>query len=143
MMQNKLALSFGVIPLCKTNEGYQVLVVRNKKGGHWGFPKGTPEDNEAPLETAKRELKEETGIGESIRIEDNPLFHEKYVFEQNGITYHKTNTFYLGYVNEMSVGDHLDEIIEAKWASFTEAKSILSYPETIEVLKEISSYLSK
>lgn len=35
---------------------------KNKDDGYWGIPKGLLEENEKPLETAKREFKEETGL---------------------------------------------------------------------------------
>ena len=39
----------------------------NELKGHWDFPKGHVEENETELETASRELKEETGI-EDFRL---------------------------------------------------------------------------
>ena len=43
--------------------GKKILMVRSKVGlGGWGFPKGHIILNENPLDTAKRELSEETGL---------------------------------------------------------------------------------
>lgn len=41
----------------------------NKDAGVWSIPKGEFEDNELPLEAAKREFKEETGITVSGRFD--------------------------------------------------------------------------
>ena len=40
------------------------------EGGHWDFPKGHVEQNETELETALRELEEETGISKVEIIAD-------------------------------------------------------------------------
>lgn len=38
-----------------------VLLIRQKHGGHWAFPKGHVEEGETEQQTALRELREETG----------------------------------------------------------------------------------
>jgi 8-oxo-dGTP pyrophosphatase MutT (NUDIX family) len=39
-----------------------VLLVKGRRSQKWSFPKGHTEDNELPLDCAKRELEEETGV---------------------------------------------------------------------------------
>ena len=39
-----------------------VLLIQNKKSKHWSFPKGHQEIGETDLETAYREVKEETNL---------------------------------------------------------------------------------
>jgi len=53
-------LSAGVVPLRLTREGWRLLVLRAYK--NWDFPKGQIESGEEPLDTAKRETEEETGL---------------------------------------------------------------------------------
>ena len=86
-MKKVEAKSYGVIPIFKGKDGFYILLVKNSKGGHWGLPKGTPEKDEKPIDTAKRELFEETGfkpktihkLGSSILPElDNPVIHYYY-----------------------------------------------------------------
>lgn len=45
------------------NSEDHVILVKNH-GETWGFPKGTIEDGEEPLVTARREIFEETGVAE-------------------------------------------------------------------------------
>ena len=45
----------------------EVLLV-NEGDGFWGFPKGRPEKDETLLETAVREITEETGLTEIVKI---------------------------------------------------------------------------
>ncbi len=142
-MEYRKANSFGVIPVCKDANVYKILIVKNSKGCHWGLPKGTPEGNEIPLETAERELREETGIGSSgIRIQESPVFLESYSFKQGDLVYDKTNTYYLGFVSEMSIGKNLDEIDEVRWIPIDEAVNILSHQSVIDVISKLRSYLN-
>lgn len=48
------------------------LVVKNKNGRHWGFPKGHMEYGESERQTALREVLEETGL----KVEILPGFRE-------------------------------------------------------------------
>lgn len=55
-----MPLSCGVIPVKDEGEGWLFLLLRSYR--YWDFPKGGQELDESPLETALRELEEETGI---------------------------------------------------------------------------------
>jgi len=65
-------------------DGKNVLLLK-KHGGRWVFPGGKPIQGETPLETAKRETKEEVGkvsgenIGELKFEHDNRTFYS-YIF---------------------------------------------------------------
>ena len=61
--------SNGILLFRFRNEGLEVMLVHpggpiwgKKDYGVWSIPKGLPEKNESPLDTAKREFKEETGF---------------------------------------------------------------------------------
>ena len=63
------AFSAGILLFRFKNEKLEVMLVHpggpfwaNKDEGVWSIPKGLPEDNESPLNTARREFKEETGF---------------------------------------------------------------------------------
>ena len=62
MIINKI-LTCGIVPVRYTPEGWKLLVLRAYQ--HWDFPKGMMEAGEQPLDTAKRETEEETGLNES------------------------------------------------------------------------------
>lgn len=53
-------LSAGVVPLRRTGQGWRVLVLRAYK--NWDFPKGRVEAGEEPIDAARREATEETGL---------------------------------------------------------------------------------
>ncbi len=61
--------SAGILLFRFKNEKLEVMLVHpggpfwaNKDDGVWSIPKGLPEENENPLDTARREFKEETGF---------------------------------------------------------------------------------
>ena len=56
-----LEFSYGIIPFKYDSHGVKVLLIQHLCG-HWAFPKGGAELNEHPIDTAQRELKEETNL---------------------------------------------------------------------------------
>ena len=51
---------------CIIIENNKVLLVYEKNGNFWGFPKGHMEKGENEIETALREVKEEVGLDVEI-----------------------------------------------------------------------------
>lgn len=54
--------SCGAIVYYKGENNTELLLIKNRYGGHWSFPKGHVEGDETEIETALREVKEETGL---------------------------------------------------------------------------------
>ena len=104
------------------------------------MPKGTPEKDEKPIETARRELFEETGL-KDVKITSKQTFLETYTFELRGITYKKTNMYYVCFVNQMIKGNNLDEIDEIRWVTFDEARITLTHDSAVAVVDKLESYL--
>ena len=50
------------------NGELELLLLKHRFGGHWSFPKGHVEEGETEVETALREVHEETGL--TIQLED-------------------------------------------------------------------------
>ena len=44
-----------------------ILLLKHRCGGHWSFPKGHMEAGETEMETALREIREETGLRVFLR----------------------------------------------------------------------------
>jgi 8-oxo-dGTP pyrophosphatase MutT (NUDIX family) len=62
------------------NTKNEVLLV-NEGDGFWGFPKGRPEKDETLLETAVREIAEETGLTEITKVADLGNYERHPVWE--------------------------------------------------------------
>lgn len=57
-------LATGIILYRHPSSGPLLLLLRNRDNGHWGFPKGRRDTDDAhEVATAQRELREETGYG--------------------------------------------------------------------------------
>ena len=132
--------SFGIIPIFLDKNNFKILVVKNKKSGQWGLPKGTPEINEQPLQTAKRELFEETKIiADNVEIE--PTFSENYSFEIIGTKYNKTVVYYIYFTDKMIANNNSEEIEQTKWVSFKEAIETLKFDSLKNIIDELEKYL--
>lgn len=129
--------SFGVIPVLR-REGEEplFLLVQHARGsGHWSFAKGGAEAGESPVETARRELREETGISEVDLVENRPLV-EEYIYFKDGKPFSKRVTFYLGLVSNERVIPARGEIQDCAWLPHTEALERLTHDEAKEVLRQ-------
>ncbi len=146
-MKEKTDKSFGVIPIKKTANGWQVLLIHqfSKIGNnsYWVFPKGHAEGSETPLESAQRELLEETGL-QAQRILANPVFSLGYSFVFDDEKVIKTVDFYLGLMAEGEmVTLQAEEVKEAKWCSLDEAYEQLDYADTKKMFAEVMTFLQE
>lgn len=131
--------SYGIIPFQEKKSGIQFLVIKHA-AGHWGFPKGHPEKGEEPIETAKRELAEETGIAD-YDISPAPMIEQFYAHNKNGQEVNKKVTYFLGKVNSPEVKLREGEITDFAWCSFDEALERLTHDTSKDTLKEVNSFL--
>ncbi len=130
--------SYGIILVLKGKED-RFLLLRHQ-AGHWSYPKGHKEGDETPLESALRELKEESGITDS-RVSDHPPVFEEYMLNKEGKEYHKIVQYFISFTENDVVTIQQEEISEYKWATFEEAMETFTYENNKEVLKKAQEYL--
>ena len=106
--------------------------------GHWGFVKGNVENNETPEETARRELKEETGIT-TVFFTKEFFEREEYFYKREGKTIHKEVEYFLGETPETIV-TLSKEHTEYKWLPSQEAINLLSFPQGKELLRKVEEF---
>ncbi|WP_428388123.1 bis(5'-nucleosyl)-tetraphosphatase [Mucisphaera sp.] len=136
--------SCGVIPVYQTpnNHARQYLLVQHK-AGHWGFPKGHPEKNESELQTATRELHEETGLTAHHLLEDR-LFTERYIFrKRSGKVVDKTVTYFIGFVPEPTFAIQEEELQNAAWGDLQTTLDLMSFDEGRKLLLEVDAFLDR
>jgi bis(5'-nucleosidyl)-tetraphosphatase len=131
--------SFGIIPLCKEDGIWRVFVVLHKGGKHWGFPKGHGNSGESPIQSATRELKEETGLAVTSLLSKDPL-SEKYHFKRRGKLITKAVHYFPALVSG-SVQLQAEEICEGKWLPIQDALAILTFREAREICQEVVKYV--
>ncbi|MFS8563773.1 MAG: NUDIX domain-containing protein [Rhabdochlamydiaceae bacterium] len=133
--------SFGIIPLIWRQSHWHVLLVLHQKGKHWAFPKGHGNPGESPLQSAERELKEETGLNVDSVLQDDPLV-EKYRFYRKQEIIQKKVSYFPAIVS----GDLIlqeEEIQDAKWVLLEEAVSHLFFNESKSMCKALLQFLKK
>jgi bis(5'-nucleosidyl)-tetraphosphatase len=116
-------LSAGVVPLRQTAAGWRLLVLRAYK--NWDFPKGRVELGEEPIDAAKREVTEETGLTE-IEFPWGDAYKETLPYAAGKIA-----RYYLGTTNDEVVSLPISHALgrpehhEWRWVSFDEAEDLL------------------
>jgi bis(5'-nucleosidyl)-tetraphosphatase len=126
--------SFGIIPLRKKNNGWEVLLVQ-LIAGHWSFPKGRAESEESSLQTAERELQEETGLKVKNILNEIPLT-ETYYFSRNNHRVKKTVTYFIGEV-EGTLLLQAAEVQDAKWIPLQDVSNQITFSSAKALCRKI------
>lgn len=120
-------ISYGFIALIKKSNDWHVLLVKHSTD-YWGFVKGHAEAGESPLETAHRELFEETGLKVSRLLYEGTLT-DNYQFSWQGEAINKTVVYYLAEVHgELNL--QANEIVDAKWVPLSIAAEQVTFPQS-------------
>jgi 8-oxo-dGTP pyrophosphatase MutT (NUDIX family) len=97
----------------------------------WSLPKGTPDGDETPEETALREVNEETGL--KVRILDT-IGDIHYRFVRDGRRIDKTVHYYLMEVTGGDISDHDHEFQEVRWFELGEADAVMRFPTERDIV---------
>ena len=129
--------SCGVVVFKNIHDKLHVLLIHHNLG-HWGIPKGHVEGNETEIETAKREVLEETGI----ETEVIPSFREiiTYSPKKNVL---KNVIFFIGKSLNDNLTPQLEEVQEVGFIPVDRALEIITYAEEKDILKKAISYIEK
>jgi 8-oxo-dGTP pyrophosphatase MutT (NUDIX family) len=134
--------SFGVIPFYRKGERVYFLLIQHNSG-HWAFPKGRPEAGETEMETAQRELREETGIC-AVTLRAEPVLEERYTKTAWGDSRQpvaKTVRYFLGEVSDPRVHLQAAEVRDYRWATYDEAQAIITYEASRRLLEQAAQAL--
>ena len=121
----------------------QVLVV-SQHGKTWSLPKGHIENNETPLETAYREIYEETGVIQLELIQ--PLGHyTRYKIGKNNktddLSEEKTLHFFLFKTQQHIVESQDSDNPDVKWVSINAVTALLTHQKDKEFFNQIKPTL--
>ena len=140
MHKKKEDFSYGIVPIYQENKYFYVFILLNR-GGYWSFPKGHPDEGETHIETAKRELREETNL-EVSEILSKPSLKETYTFKQNHELIHKHVEYYIAFVkNPKEFQVDLKEVMEGKWVEINQAPMFLTFEEAKKICREAAQFL--
>jgi 8-oxo-dGTP pyrophosphatase MutT (NUDIX family) len=130
----------GAVVFRRTDHGVRLLVLRAYK--NWDFPKGLVEEGEDQLDCARREVREETGLGD-VDFPFGDEFKETLPYAGR-----KVARYYLAETEEdrikLPISPELGrpEHHEYRWVSFEEAEDLLP-PRLAVVLDWARSTLGK
>ena len=110
-----------------------VLGLRRHDGRRaiWSLPKGTPDGDETPAETALREVTEETGL--EVRILDT-IGDIHYRFVRDGRRIDKTVHYYLMEATGGDLAEHDHEFADVRWFELGEAESVMRFPTELDIV---------
>lgn len=123
-MTGSSELSAGVVVIRPTEAGCRYLLLRAYR--YWDFPKGVVEPGEEPLESACREVAEETGIRD-LTFPWGEDFHETPPYNRG----RKVARYFAGFTRQAEVvlADSAElgrpEHHESRWVTAEEARSLL------------------
>ena len=143
-MATKTDASFGIIPVRWREDQWEVFLIHQLSeignNSYWVFPKGHPENNESPLETAQRELKEETNLI-AKKILTEPTFTLEYSFVFDDMQVQKTVEFFIGLITNFHTKLDPKEVKEAGWYKLEDVASRLDYEDTKKLFSEVKEFL--
>jgi 8-oxo-dGTP pyrophosphatase MutT (NUDIX family) len=133
--------SFGIVPVQFSDAGRQYLLIQHH-AGHWAFPKGHAEGDESPIDAAKREFTEETGIWD-FDVWPEPSFSESYTFrKKSGRLVHKTVTYFIAVVHDPTVWPQAEEVADYAWGPYAQTHQRATFDEARTLLDEIETHLN-
>ncbi|MDP3057131.1 MAG: NUDIX domain-containing protein [bacterium] len=115
------------------------------ESGHWDFPRGHIERGETEQETARREIREETGIKKINFIPEFRFaiswFYRKKVGKKTLMS-NKTAVLFLAEtkVHQVKISD---EHIGYKWLDFNKAISELTFLKSQKILQKANEFLEE
>ena len=130
----ELVSAGGVVLRTGENGGEVVLCGRGRPMA-WVLPKGTPDPGETRVETALREVREETGLEVEI---DRPLDSIEYRFVRpsDRALCHKTVYYYLMSATGGDTSRHDHEFDEVRWFPVQEARGTMTYGNEAKIVEK-------
>jgi len=113
---------------------------RSSSGGYWHLPKGNIEKGENPLDTARREIGEETGQTDIVFVEGFMKWI-KYFYRAEGKMISKIVTFYLAETRSEQVTVSFEHT-GYTWLPYEEALAKLTFANAKGILKAASEFLT-
>ncbi len=134
----KYIRSCGFVAFDRVNGKNRYLIIKSHNGDI-GFPKGHVEPGESELQTAIRELKEETNI--EVRAIDGFVRKIEYPLPGRADTL-KQSVYFLGERITDNIVCQECEVADAAFLPYEEALERLTFKETKEILSDIERFLN-
>ncbi len=133
-------ISCGIIPVYINEQGEKEFLIIRENAGHWSFPKGHIDVGENYLQTAQRELLEETGLVCSNINKENVIL-EKFINQSRTPATEKTVYYHIGYVDTKEITIQLEEIQDYFWGNYNDVLEKLTHQTTKNLFKESIKFI--
>ena len=130
--------SCGAIVYKKENDELKFLLVY-QSNGHHSFPKGHMEEGETELETANREIKEETNL--DVDVDQNFRYENSYFIETKNV--YKDVVYFVATPKNFNLKNQEGEIIDCNWYTYNDVMNRLEFDSMKEIFKKAYEYITK
>ena len=120
----------------KIENGEKMFLIEHMKMGHYSLPKGHVEEDETEIETAKREILEET----SLEVLIDSSFREVITYSPREDSI-KDVVYFIGKIIGVTMKNQESEDSEIYFLKFNEALDLLTYENDKNVLKKANDYI--
>ncbi len=125
--------------ISRVTEGKRlVLLIKHRNGGHWAFPKGHVEKGETEIETATREILEETGL--VTKVDDSFRQVVTYSPHKGAI---KDVVYFSADVLEGVQHAQPEEVMEIIWLEPEKAIETVTFENDKEVLRKYMDHITR
>ena len=124
--------SCGIMVYHSLEKEPKFLLLQSRINNHWSFPKGHMEKDETEIETAVREVKEETNL--DVEIDANKRYTIEYVTDKGNL---KQVVLFIAKCIGGEIKAQESEVNDIKWLNFNEAIETITYDNTRELFKKI------
>jgi len=128
--------SCGAIIFKEENDELKFLLV-HQHNGHFSFPKGHMEKNETEIETALREIKEETNL--DAKLDTNFRVLISYFMESKNTV--KEAVYFIGTPLSNVLKSQEGEILNCDWYSYDEVMEKLEFDNIKDVFIKAHKYI--
>jgi 8-oxo-dGTP pyrophosphatase MutT (NUDIX family) len=125
-----------------TPDGPRYLLLRSAAHGTWAFPKGHAEAGETPMQTARRETLEETGIDELDVVDGFESVIEYDVESRTRGSYRKRVRYFLA-TTPSEAHTRSSEHDQSGWYGYDEALALLQHEQSRAVLTNAHARLTQ
>jgi len=130
--------SCGAVVFSRSPEGLRFLLIKNRRSANWGFPKGHVENYETPEQTARREIREETGL----RVRLLPGFSCQSEYVISGVI-EKSVTIFLAEAHDRRITVQESEIEDYLWVDYHKAMQMLKFDNDRNTMRRAYGFLKR
>ena len=130
--------SCGAVIFRKHHGNTELLLIKHTNGGHWSFPKGHVEPGETEAETARREVREETGL----EVQIDTSFREVVSYSPRKDTI-KNVVYFLAWIKSKEIHPQPEEVSQVKWVEISLAPKWLNYDNDRQLVNRVKTIIKK